>query len=64
MLAEVQPTDVFFFTGVLFTNTWHLPLMIVEVYYNMITLPYKGGLLEYKPCSDGQGLCAFVCWSL
>ena len=35
----------------------HVPLMIAEVYYNMITLPYKGSLLEYKPCSDGQGLC-------
>ena len=38
----------------------HVPLMIAEVYYNMITLPYKGSLLEYRPCSDGQGLCAFV----
>ena len=28
----------------------HVPLMIAEVYYNMITLPYKGSLLEYKPC--------------
>ena len=27
----------------------HVPLMIAEVYYNMITLPYKGSLLEYNP---------------
>ena len=66
MLAEVQPTDVFFHwspTCVYLLTLGilpHVPLMIAEVYYNMITLPYKGSLLEYKPCSNGQGLCAFV----
>ena len=35
-----------------------VPVMMVEVYYNMITIYYKGSLLEYKHCSDRQGLCA------
>ena len=60
---EVQPTEVLFHWKSYLLTLGILPavpVMIVEVNYNMITLPYKGSLLEYKPCSDGQGLCAFV----